>query len=487
MKTKLSWLAVVMALTLIAAACGGGDDETAEPTTTAPPQTTAPPETTAAPEEETMEEETMEEETMEEETMEEETMEEETMDMMIATDIGVDLDAGVIKVGMLSDLTGPFGGLVGLIAAGVNTYWADVNAHGGIHGLMVELVYRDTVYSVDNHVQFYEELKDEIVAFGHSTGSPHTVAIRPDLEEDGILAIPLTWYSGWSDPALNSNLLSHGTPYCIEAMNLIGYLHDLAQANGVAGPTLAIASFPGDYGLDSVEGAKIAAETLGMEVVYDGGGQIIPGQDNAPIGNAIAQSGATVVWVTANSATFTEVYSAAISQGFEALWSGATPTWSPAFVAPDSPIKDAMARDYYGSGYFPALVDDTPAMQNIRDLMVQYAPEVPANDYVIEGFVEAMILHEALKIAYENGDMTQRGVLAAAKSIKEIDFNGIAPNESYVGGANERLQRQIWISRPDPEGLATGTTGTGLSVIESFYTHPIAADYVFEEACYKLS
>ena len=68
-----------------------------------------------------------------------------------------------------------------------------------------------------------------------------------------------------------------------------------------------------------------------------------------------------------------------------------------------------------------------------------------------------------------------------------MDFGGIAPNESYVGGANERLQRQSWIQRPDPEGFAAGATGTGLMVIESFYTHPIAAEYVFEEACYKLS
>ena len=57
------------------------------------------------------------------------------METMIATDIGVDLDAGVIKVGMLVDLTGAFAGLVGLVVAGATAYWADVNAKGGVHGL----------------------------------------------------------------------------------------------------------------------------------------------------------------------------------------------------------------------------------------------------------------------------------------------------------------------------------------------------------------
>ena len=478
MRRKLAWMALAVALAVVAAGCGGGEEEAEAPTTTAAPVTTEAAEAAQVTEEEAP--------AIEEEPATE-AAEPADSDMAVATDIGVDLEEGVIKVGMLADLTGPFGPLASLIAAGAAVFWADVNAKGGVNGLQVELIYRDTVYSVDNHVQFYEELKDQVVAFGHSTGSPHTVAIREDLEADGILAIPFTWYSGWSDPALNSNLLPHGTPYCIESMDLIGYLSDLARAGGIGEPTLALASFPGDYGLDSMAGAKLAAETLGIEIVYDGSGRVIPGQDNAPIGNAIAQSGADIVWAAVNAGTFAEVYGAALSQGFEAIWSGPAPTWSPALVAPDSPIKDALARDYYASSYFPPLVDDTPGMAAVRALLDQYAPDVPRNDYPIEGFIEGIMLLEALERAYENGDLTQSGVLAAAKSIEELDFGGIAPNESYVGGANERLQRQVWISRPDPEGLATGATGTGLSVIEPAYVHPVAADYVFEEACYKLS
>ena len=193
--------------------------------------------------------------------------------------------------------------------------------------------------------------------------------------------------------------------------------------------------------------------------MHDASGKVIPGQDNAPIGNAIAQSGADIVWASVNAATFAEMYGAAVAQGFEALWSGAAPTWSPAFVAPDSPIKDAIDRDYYVSSYFPPLTDDTPGMAEVRALIEEYAPDAPRNDYLIEGIIEGMILFEALNRAYERGDMTQAGVLAAAKSIEDLDFGGIAPNESYVGSADERLQRKVWISRPDPEGLAAGTTG----------------------------
>ncbi|MGH3668834.1 MAG: ABC transporter substrate-binding protein, partial [Acidimicrobiia bacterium] len=243
MRRKPQWLALLLVLGLILAACGdGGGGDT---TTTAAAE--EEPTTTAAPAEETT------------------TSAAEEGAGEVATDVGVDLEAGTITIGLLSDLSGPFAPLVQVIVAGQEMYWADVNANGGIGGLQVQIETRDTAYDPAQHVQLYEELKTQVVAFGHSTGSPQTMAINPQLQADGILAIPLTWYSGWSDPAINSNLVPHGVPYCIEAMNMIEYL--TLQAPDAT--TIAIASSPGDYGEDSNAGARLAAEALGLEIVFD--------------------------------------------------------------------------------------------------------------------------------------------------------------------------------------------------------------------------
>ena len=485
MRRALNWLVWLVAVALVGAACGGGEEQAEADITTMAPVATEAPDTTME-DQPAVTDTPATTEGSEATTDTPATMIEEPP-MAIATDVGVDLESGVIKVGMLADLTGIFGPVISLVTAGVDAFWKDVNARGGVNGLQVELVYRDTVYSVDNHVQFYEELKDEVVAFGHSTGSPHTVAILEDLAEDGILAIPLTWYSGWSDPAMNSNLLPHGTPYCIEAMNMIGYLSDVARADGSAGPTVALATFPGDYGFDSAAGAKAAAETLGLEIVYDGSGKVLPGQDNSPVGAAIAQSGADIVWVAASPTVLAEIYGAALSGGFQAMWAGPLGNWNPALVAPNSPLKDALARDYYSPSYFPPYSDDTPGMANVRDVMDRHAPDVPKSTYLTEGFIEGFLMLRTLEIAYESGDMTQAGVLAAAKSIEELDFDGVAPIERYVGEPNDIVQRTIWIGRADPQALAEGVDATGITTIEWAYTHPVAADYVFEGACYKLS
>jgi ABC-type branched-subunit amino acid transport system substrate-binding protein len=462
MRHKPKWLSLLLVLGLVLAACGGGGGG-GDTTTTAAAE--EEPTTTAAPEEETTTTAAEEEPTAE-----------------IATDVGVDLDAQTITIGLLSDLSGPFSPLVQVINTGHELYWASVNEAGGINGLTVELEVRDTGYVVDTHVQLYEELKTQVVAFGHSTGSPHTVAINQSLQADGILAIPLTWYSGWSDPAINSNLVPHGVPYCIEAMNMIEYL--TTQAPDAT--TIAIASSPGDYGEDSNAGAVMVAEALGLEVVYDGTGQIVATDPAtlADVAGGIAGSGAELVWVTTDPTSFGGVYGQALAAGFSgALWSGAGPSWNPALIAPDSPIAEPLANDFYISQYYAPWAADSPGNQMVRDLVE--AAGAPPLDYYAEGVIEAKIMHEALLAAYEAGDMTQTGVLNAAKGLESVTFDGLAPDETYVGEANDRLQRLQFISRPDLEGLAGGTS-TGATLIESDYTSPTAEAFQFDAACFTI-
>jgi hypothetical protein len=70
--------------------------------------------------------------------------------------------------------------------------------------------------------------------------------------------------------------------------------------------------------------------------------------------------------------------------------------------------------------------------------------------------------------------------------LEEVDFNGLAPNESYVGSNNEQVQRVSGtIFRPDPEALASGETA-GEEVLETNYTHPITEAFEFNSACYSL-
>ena len=459
MRINVKWLAIFLVLGLVVAACGtSGEEEstTTEAETTATTEA-APTETTeAAPTETTEAEE------------------------MILTDVGVDLEAGTITVGLLSDLTGVFSALVQPVVTGYEAQVEAINAAGGINGLTIVLEIRDTGYSVDTHVQQYNEIKDSVVALGHSTGSPHTVAINQQLVEDNMFAVPLTWYSGWSDPALNANLVPHGTPYCIESMNVLGYLTD--QNPDAA--TVAIASNAGDFGEDSAEGAKLAAEALGLEVVYDGQGKVNAADEAtlAEVATAIVASGADIVWVTTSPGAYSGIYGQALAAGMTALWSGSFVAWNFGFLGPDSPIRDAIQRDWTFAYPIAPWSADNPGTNAARELIQAYDPEAPPYEYYLEGIVEAQLLEAILNAAYDSGDMTRAGVLAAAKSLESMSWDGLAPDQSFVGEPNDTVQRLVNIVKPSAADLEAG--GSGLELIEANYTSDIAAAYQFDEACF---
>ncbi len=120
------------------------------------------------------------------------------------------------------------------IVDGQEAFWEIVNDNGGIAGRQVELVILDNAYDVPTHLENYAEMADEgddgVIMFSQSTGSPHTAATADDLVDDNLLAIPLSWYSGWADPAIGANVMELYASYCLESMNGVEYL---AGANGV--------------------------------------------------------------------------------------------------------------------------------------------------------------------------------------------------------------------------------------------------------------
>ena len=401
--------------------------------------------------------------------------------MEIAVDYGVDLEAKTITVGQLADLTSPaFSALINPIMAGQTMYWDYVNANGGIgDGLMVELETRDTQYDPELTAAAYAEIRDQVVAISHGTGSVANLAIAADLAEDSMILVPAAWYSGWTDTNIAPGIVHNGAPYCLESMSLLDWI---AEESGVEAPTLAIASIPGDFGLDSMAGALLWAEANDIEIVYDGSGLILPGQDNTPIGAAIAASGANLVFVTTTPTTFAEVYGTAVASGFEALWSGGGPTFNPAFIGPDSPIAAPIQRDWYGGFYIRAWDTESAGMTLVRQLYEEAGLDEPLKDYVTMGVYEAMLVEHALRRAYENGDMTRKGIFDALYSFDSMDFMGIGPAETYTGATSDQVQRSISVYRPSQEDLLSG--GSGAATVDPDFVGPTAEGFDFQEACW---
>ncbi|MYB04301.1 MAG: ABC transporter substrate-binding protein, partial [Acidimicrobiaceae bacterium] len=329
----------------------------------------------------------------------------------IAHDIGVDLESKTIRVGLNTDLTGIFAPLITKITDGHLAYWERVNDTGGIQGWSVEPVVMDNGYDVPTHLENYEAMAGDgdqsVVMFSMSVGSPHTAATAESLIEDNLVAVPISWYSGWADPSIGKNVFEVGTNYCLEAMNGVTYMSE------TYGPDFAIVSFPGDYGEDGAQGAKIAADALGLNIVYDGQAQVIPGADLTPVITRIVESGADWVWLATSPSTTANLMGGAAQAGFTGQWAGNVPSWNPALLGVEGLAE--LADAVYTHSTYVVLWDaeDSEGMQDMISGMREYRPDAPFDDVYIVSWILGYIAHQILDQAISNGNLTRAGVLAA--------------------------------------------------------------------------
>ena len=404
----------------------------------------------------------------------------------IEFDVGVDEET--IRVGMLADLSGAFAPLVTEITEAQRVYWDKVNADGGIAGRQIELVVEDNAYDVPTHLEKYEAIRDDVAIISQSTGSPHTSAIAQNLVDDDLIAIPLSWYSGWADADFGQNVFETYTSYCIESMNGLEWLNKNRDVQ-----TVAIISFPGEYGGDGSTGARMAAEALGLEVVYDGADQVVPptaenaNPDQSAVISQIVEADPDLVWASINPATLGSIMSGAIGQGFEGLWSGNSPTYS--FKLLGTELAPLLDQYYIASTYIVTWGTDVPGMEEVVTAMTEGKPDLPVSDVYILGWTEGQVTQAILERAAENGDMTRAGIVAAANEV-EVSFNGLAPDQTWAGEPNDFVVRESYIydvvlDQYQEASLGEGGGSTGWELLEGPYTSDLATDYQYEGPCFE--
>ncbi|HEX2154012.1 MAG TPA: ABC transporter substrate-binding protein [Acidimicrobiia bacterium] len=484
MSKKIRWLALVTVLALVVAACGGDTGgDTTEPADT--------PDTTTA-------------ETMAPETTTATSAPDETTDTTqpaeggdVTTDVGVTEDT--ITVGLIADLTGIFAPLVQDIVAAQEVYWDIVNENGGIAGRTVETLVVDNAYDPDQHRTQYEAIRNEVAIISQSTGSPHTSGVIDLMVEDDIVALPLSWYSGWADPAFDQGAaLEQQTNYCIEAMNVVEYVSQQLEEENGEPPTWAVVSFPGEYGQDGAFGAKHAIEELGLELVFDGEGLVTPdpADPETEIITGITQNAPDAVFATVNPSNLGVLMGGAAQAGYTGTWTGSVPSYD--FRMLDSPVAPVVDSSYVQPGYNVLWNTDVPGMQPLVDAMLAARPDLRPSDAFVLGWLEAVTVERILRDAAESGDMTRAGIKAAALALEGLSFDGLAPDQSYSppDSPNEFITREIAIFDPDlatytEAGGANQTIGeapnggtTGSLLVQDFFVGDVAAGYEFTERCF---
>src|SRR6478735_1906519 len=244
---------------------------------------------------------------------------------------GVKMGPGVtdkeIKVGILSDYSGPIAEAATSGSLGMEVMFDEVNANGGVCGRKIVAVKGDTKYDAQQTVQAYRGMSNDVLMLGEVLGSLSINAIKTNIERDDMPSMAIS---------LNTATMVAKDVYVplpvfeVELANGVTWAAE--QAGATADKPLKIASVTGtdEYG----KAYASAVKASGADVVLLGTG---PAQTAGFVGTA-AQLGYQPTWVAASGAWFSSLA---------------------------EPLKGLLDKFYVSTGY-GTLSDDVPGIAALK-------------------------------------------------------------------------------------------------------------------------
>ncbi|MBO4208532.1 ABC transporter substrate-binding protein [Micromonospora echinofusca] len=373
---------------------------------------------------------------------------------------GPGVSADTIRLGILTDLSGPFAPVAKQELAGSQIYWNQRNAAGGVCGRKVVLEVRDHKFSPQDAVSLYTAMREDIAGIQQSIGSPTTAAILDQVEQDSMLTMASS-YAG--NLLTNPYVVVPGTPYDVETINGVDYL---TRARGLAkGAKLGVVYFPGEYGEAVLAGAQKAAEAYGLQLVEQ---QITPQTTDMTSVLAGLRSAAVhhVVLGTA-SAQVVSLASLAKSTTYD-LTVLVTNILSPGAL--QTPARQALESNVVLSTNSAPYATPSPDAEKVRAEYEKTHPQEQPTTFVNLGYVMGVIYDRTLTKACENDDLSRAGIANAYRSLGKLEFGGVHVTLDF-GKQAEPPSRETYIVKPD--GAAKG----GTSVLEGPFTSQAARDY----------
>lgn len=401
-------LALLLSLSLVAAACGDDEEDTDEGTE-APEETTGGEEGGGEPEE------------------------------------APGFDGETIRLGVLTPQTGVAAVIGNPVTEGNRVFFEALNAKGGIAGkYKVELEIADTQYQPQTAVQQYNATKDNVAAYVQVLGTGVVNALLPLLEEDEIVAGPGSLDSFWVP---EQYLMPLGGPYQVQAINAMDYWFN-QEGNDPADTTVCTMIQDDPYGEAGQAGMEFAAEEIGFEVAEtarfaatdtDFSGQI----------NTLKSGGCELVFLVSLPSATGAIIGAAAQQQFTPQWIGQSPTWVGALA--QSQIAPYLQEHYLLMSEGPEWGDTSvEGMAQMLEDLEQYAPDQGPDIYFAFGYAEAWSLAQVLERAVELGDLSREGIVEAMNTVGTIITGGLLGDYEFGPPEDRKPPRGSRVFAIDP-------------------------------------
>lgn len=323
-----------------------------------------------------------------------------------------------IKLGVLTDLSGPVAAGGVPFSEGVRAYFNYANAElDDLDGRKVELVVKDHQYNPQKAIQAYREVKSEVAGIPLSFGAAATGAVSAQIATD---CMPLVANAG-SEIDQKKDVYYVGSTYEDNALNAVDY-----YVKDQKHPDAKVALFyqADSYGEGALKALKFAEKKLGFELVA---AQSYAPTDKSFSGqlSSIKAAKPDVVIMASTVAPTFGFFGEAQSVGASWDWLGLQPTFAPAVF--DLPIADAYVKDF-------TIVYGAPVIElggsQIELAVAQLEKDFPKdvnNPPALIGWQAGYVFYQALVEAQKAGDLN-RGSIQEALSTLDVPSDGLGPD-----------------------------------------------------------
>lgn len=348
-----------------------------------------------------------------------------------------------IQLGLLTDLSGVFAALGKPIVQGTQLYWKQA---GEVCGRKIKLVVKDHGYDPQKAVVQYRDLSEDVAGLQQLLGSPITAALLPTLEKDSMISLLAAWPSSLLS---NEFIIETGASYDIEMINGLDKL--LEDGKVAKGDKIGHIYFEGEYGENGLAGSKAFAEKNGMEIVE----QKIKATDEDMSGqvSALKKAGVKAIALTTAPTQMASVAGVAAASGLDVPIVGNNPTWNPALLKTDA--ADALKKNAYVVGSVSPYNLEEAGPQKVAEVYGKAFPKEVPQAAVMLGWAEGETMKQILDKACEDGDLSREGIVKAARTLSDVDLEGLTAGPLDYSKVGEPSSRAVYISQPAdvPGGL----------------------------------
>jgi branched-chain amino acid transport system substrate-binding protein len=340
-----------------------------------------------------------------------------------------------IKIGLISDLSGPTSDVGRPYAEGIKACAEYLNKQGGVAGQPLELIQVDYAYNVQQAIAAYNRFKGQGVVAIQGWGTADTEALVRFVARDEMPTFSASYSAHLTDPKEAPYNFFIAADYSTQGRAALDYLK--TNWTEQRAPKLALVYPNHPYGLAPIPAIKAYAQELGYELV---------GEENVGLGDMDATSQLLrlqrqepdYAWVGGTISSTAVILKDAQKIGMKTKF--ITNIWG----NDEQLLKLAgsAANGNYGLQTAVVYGADVPGMKIIKEI----TGGKPQMTHFIRGFASMYVMAEALRIAAEKGPLTGPSIKAAAETLRDFDTLGLTPPISFFPD-DHRPNMSVYIYR----------------------------------------